>query len=149
MTNFLHELFVRFGVPNTIVSDNGMQFVSFEFKKFCKMFAVEHLTIAPYHPRSNGQVELFVDTFKRALRKSNKEIIAEVALQQFLRVYQLTPNPNTPADMSPAELMFARKIKSVFNKLLPGKKRKIAMDKKIVKMYLLGHIKTEKVWKTA
>ena len=41
------------------------------------------------------------------------------ALQQFLQVYRITPNPNTPRAVSPAETMFARKIRSVFDKLLP------------------------------
>ncbi|XP_014785323.1 uncharacterized protein K02A2.6-like [Octopus bimaculoides] len=126
--NFLHELFARYGVSDATVCDNGTQFVSFEFKKFCKTFATEHVTTAPYHPRSYGQAERFVDTIKRALRKSNKIVTDEVALQQFLRIYRVTPNPNTPAGMSPAELMFARKVKSVFDKLVRGKKkRKIAM----------------------
>ncbi|XP_014775588.1 uncharacterized protein K02A2.6-like [Octopus bimaculoides] len=57
-TNFLHELFARFSVPDTIVSDNGTQFVSFEFKQFHKMFAVEHVTMAPYHPRSKNALSI-------------------------------------------------------------------------------------------
>ncbi|XP_052827148.1 uncharacterized protein K02A2.6-like [Octopus bimaculoides] len=111
-----------------MVSDNGRQIVFSEFRKFCETLAVEHVTTAPYHPRSNGQAEHFVDTCKRALRKSNKEVTDEVALQQFLSVYSVTPNPNTPAGSTPAELMFAKKVKSVFNKLLPGKKRKSARE---------------------
>ena len=59
--NFLHELIARFGFA---VSDNGTQFTSREFKDFCRILVVEHVTIAPYHPRSNGQVEHFVDRFK-------------------------------------------------------------------------------------
>ncbi|XP_014771418.1 uncharacterized protein K02A2.6-like [Octopus bimaculoides] len=107
-----------------IVSDNGTQFVSSEFRKFCEMFMVEHKMIAPYHPRSNGQAECFVDIFKRALRKENKEVTDEVALQQFLRLYRVTSNPNTPEGSSPVELMFTRKVKLVFDKLLPGEERK-------------------------
>ncbi|XP_029633900.1 uncharacterized protein K02A2.6-like [Octopus sinensis] len=53
--NFLNELFERFGIPDTTVSDNGTQFVSFEFETFCKPFAVEHVTTAPCHLRSNEQ----------------------------------------------------------------------------------------------
>ncbi|XP_014775940.1 uncharacterized protein K02A2.6-like [Octopus bimaculoides] len=106
---FLHKLFARFGIPNVIVSDSGTRFVSSEFRKFCEMFTVEHKTIVPYHLRSNGQAERFMDTFKRALRKANKEVTDEVALQQFLRVYRVTPNSNTPAESSSAELMFVRK----------------------------------------
>ncbi|XP_014775262.1 uncharacterized protein K02A2.6-like [Octopus bimaculoides] len=90
--------------------------------------SVEHVTTAPYNHRSKGQAERFVDTFKQALKMSDKEVTDEVALQQFLRVYHMAPNPNTPARMSPAELMFVRKVISVFEKLLSGKKRKFAME---------------------
>ena len=55
-TSFLHELFARFGVVDCIVTDNGTQFTSTEFKHFCEDFLVEHVTIPPYHPRSKGQV---------------------------------------------------------------------------------------------
>ncbi|XP_052823598.1 uncharacterized protein K02A2.6-like [Octopus bimaculoides] len=78
--------------------------------------------------KTSNQAKCFVDTFKEALRKSNKEVTDEVAFQQFLRVCCVSSNPNTPAGVSPAELMFAGKIKPVFNKLLPGKRRKIARE---------------------
>ncbi|XP_029649138.1 uncharacterized protein K02A2.6-like [Octopus sinensis] len=108
------------------MSNNGTQFVSSEFLKFCEIFLVEHKTMVPYHPRSNGQAEWFVDSFKRTLRKLNKEVTDEVALQQFSRVYHVTPNPNT--GRSPAELIFAKKVKPAFDKLLPGKKRRSARE---------------------
>ena len=38
-------------------------------------------------------------------------------LQQFLNVFRIIPNPNTVSEKSPAELIFVRKIKSIFNKL--------------------------------
>lgn len=43
-----------------------------------KTFTVEHTTTVSYHPRSNRQVEYFVDTFKGVLRKSNMEVMDEV-----------------------------------------------------------------------
>eukprot|EP00106_Octopus_bimaculoides_P000827 XP_014768269.1 PREDICTED: uncharacterized protein K02A2.6-like [Octopus bimaculoides] len=116
-------LFARYDVPDTIVSDNTTQFTASEFKKFCKMFSLEHITILPYHRRSNGQAEHFVDMFKRALRKSRNEVVDDVALQQSLRVYCVMPNSNTPSGMSPAELMFARKIVS-FWQIITWKKNK-------------------------
>ena len=119
ITSFLRELFTRFGVVDCIVSDNGSQFMSSEVKEFCQTFSVEHITIAPYHPRSNGQAERFVDTFTRALGKE-RETPTDKSIQQFLQVYRVTPNKNAPSAMMPAEVMFARKIKSVFDKLLPN-----------------------------
>ena len=62
----LKELFSHFGMPEKIVSDNGTQFTGSEFRYFCRSLSVEHVTTHPYHPRSNGQVKRFVDTFKRA-----------------------------------------------------------------------------------
>lgn len=121
-TTFLHELFARFGVPECIVSDNGTQFTSEEFKEFCELYQINHITTPPYHPRSNGLAERFVDTLKRALKKASG-VPTEKALQQFLQVYRITPNQRTQSNMAPAELMFARKVKSVFDKLLPGRNR--------------------------
>lgn len=69
---FLHELFARYDIPDTIVSDNGTQFTGKEFEDFCKMFFIEHITTLPYHSRSNGHAEWFVGTFKRALKKASK-----------------------------------------------------------------------------
>ena len=110
---FLHELFVRFGV----VSDNGSQFTSVEFKEFYEIFQIKHITTPQYHPRSNGQAECFVNTLKRALQKTS-DTLTDKALRQYLQVYRLTPNPITPLAVSPADTMFARKRRFIFKKLL-------------------------------
>ena len=55
----------------------------------------------------NGQAERFVDTFKRALKKNNGLDTEEGSIQQFLRVYRITVNPNTISGKSPAKLMFS------------------------------------------
>ena len=50
------------------------------------------------------------------LKQKNEEF------QEFLSIYRIAPNPNTNTNMSAAELMFARKIRSVFDRLVPLKK---------------------------
>ena len=59
---------------------------------------------------------------------------------KFLSVCQITPNPNTVSSMSPAELMFARKIRSVFDRLLPSppKKKYLKKDNTSVKIFKPG-----------
>ena len=118
--NFLKEIFSRFGVPETIVSDNGTQFTSCEFAKFCKFYFYEHITTPVYHLKSNGQVKWFVDSFKCWLKKIYGEQNEVVNLQQFLRIYRINPNPNTQSSLSPAELMFGRRVKLIYDRLLPG-----------------------------
>ncbi|XP_055604442.1 uncharacterized protein K02A2.6-like [Uranotaenia lowii] len=114
----LRGIFARFGMPITLVSDNGSQFTSTEFAAFCVENAIEHLTTVPYHPQSNGQVERFVDTFKRSLRKirEGKGTIQE-ALDTFLLTYRTTPNPVT--GRSPADLIFGRPIRTCLELLRP------------------------------
>lgn len=43
-------------------------------------------------------------------------------LQQFLCAYEVIPIPKTVSDMSPTELIFARKCTHVFSNLLQNKK---------------------------
>ena len=52
-------------------------------------------------------------------------------LQEFLSINRITPNPNTNANMSPAELMFAKKIRSLFVKLILSKK---GNEKKLISL---------------
>ena len=56
-------------------------------------------------------------TFCRALKKASGTPTNK-ALQQFLQVYKITPNPNIPQAVSPAETMFTRNIRSICDKLL-------------------------------
>ena len=65
----LSGLFACFVVPEFLVTDNGIQFMSPVFKRFCNENGISQLQSPPYHPQSNGQVERFVDTIKRALVK--------------------------------------------------------------------------------
>ena len=67
---FLHELFARFSIPDTIVLDNGTQYTIKQFKDFCKSFSIVHITTALYHQRSNGLAEKIVNTFSWSLKKS-------------------------------------------------------------------------------
>jgi transposase InsO family protein len=45
----------RFGVPETITSDRGPQFISNVWSQLCKMLNITHRQTTAYHP--NGPVE--------------------------------------------------------------------------------------------
>ncbi|XP_018398448.1 PREDICTED: uncharacterized protein K02A2.6-like [Cyphomyrmex costatus] len=49
----IRESIARYGIPDTIVSDNGPQFVSREFEEFCKGNDVRHTKSSAYHPRTH------------------------------------------------------------------------------------------------
>ena len=52
----------RHGIPDKIVSDNGPQFSSQEFKKFKDLYEFDHVTSSPTDPQSNGKAENAVKT---------------------------------------------------------------------------------------
>ena len=130
MIDFLHKLFARFGIQETIVSNNTTQFSLKDFESFCKIHSTVHLTSPSYHPRSNGMAEKFVDIFERAIKKANRTETINEELQKFLPIHHITPHVNASSEIAPAEFMIARKIHSVFDRLRPTEKmdeRKITM----------------------
>ncbi|MCO5581470.1 hypothetical protein L7F22_035355 [Adiantum nelumboides] len=55
---FLYEnIFVRFGLPIEIVSDQGTHFINEVIHVLLGEFLVTHRRSAPYHPQANGQAE--------------------------------------------------------------------------------------------
>ncbi|KRY26536.1 Uncharacterized protein T01_4021, partial [Trichinella spiralis] len=114
----LKTVFARFGFPEVLVSDNGTQFTASEFTIFCAENGIRHVTSAPYHAQSNGQVERFIDTFKRALKKStNDRRPQKDRLREFLMTYRITPHPSTK--LTPSEMFLKRRIRTVFDLMFP------------------------------
>ena len=62
------HLISTFGVPTTLISDNGGEFASAVFVEFCRRYGINHKFTTPYHPSSNGFVERFHRTLKQSLR---------------------------------------------------------------------------------
>ena len=69
VTKALKTMFVRYGVPDVVVSDNGPQFDLAEFTTFAKKWGFEHITSSLCYPQSNGKAENAVKTVKRLFTK--------------------------------------------------------------------------------
>jgi transposase InsO family protein len=54
---FFADIIYRFGVPNSIITDNGSQFTGRKFLVFCDKHHICVDWAAVSHPQTNGQVE--------------------------------------------------------------------------------------------
>ncbi|XP_028413782.1 uncharacterized protein K02A2.6-like [Dendronephthya gigantea] len=53
----LEEVFCRYGLPESITSDNGPQFISSEFKAYMDYQRIRHRRVTAKWPQANGEVE--------------------------------------------------------------------------------------------
>lgn len=111
----LRAMFARFGLPRTLVTDNGPQFTGFHFRNFLAQNQVKHLTTAPYHPQSNGLAERAVRTLKEGLKK-NYEIPLQTRISRLLFRYRRTP---VKEGKSPAELLLGYQIRTKLDCIMP------------------------------
>jgi transposase InsO family protein len=65
---FFTDIIYRFGVPNSIITDNGSQFTSRKFLEFCDKFHIRVDWAAAAHPQTNGQVERANDMILQGLK---------------------------------------------------------------------------------
>uniref|UniRef100_A0ABD2WX40 Integrase catalytic domain-containing protein n=1 Tax=Trichogramma kaykai TaxID=54128 RepID=A0ABD2WX40_9HYME len=109
---FIDTWVARYGVPETITTDQGAQFEHELFRSLCKLLGINKTRTTGYHPQSNGILERWHRDFKSALMcfESNEgwtRILPLVMLGLRTRV-------RSDIDASPAEVVFGSTLR------LPG-----------------------------
>nr|GEX10416.1 reverse transcriptase domain-containing protein [Tanacetum cinerariifolium] len=105
---FLKNLFARFGTPRAIINDHKMHFCNEQFTKVMLKFGVTHRLATPYHPQTNGQVEVSNCGLKQILERTVDENCAswseklDDALWDFRTAYK------TPIGCTPYKLVYGK-----------------------------------------
>ena len=63
------NIVTRFGVPNFLISDNGLQFDSRAFREFCSDLGIKNKYSTPVYPQSNGQAKAVNKIIVNGLKK--------------------------------------------------------------------------------
>ena len=82
----------RYGVPHTIISDNGTQFDYDEFKELCDNLQIKKVFSSIAQPQANGQVEVANKAIKHNLKTNLENLNGRWAdnLSEVLWAYRIT-----------------------------------------------------------
>jgi transposase InsO family protein len=111
VVNFLFkEIFVRFGVPREIVTDQGGQFTSKMVKDLARKYQIKHRKSTPYHPQANGQVEYTNKTLEAIITKTVQTHRKDWSdkLQEALWAYRITYKNSI--GFTPYQLVYGKQV---------------------------------------
>lgn len=129
-----HALELRQLKDVEIVSDNGSQFTSADFKALVRQFELQHIRIRTYHPESNGTIERFHRSTREALEDADlrnlshaRELIGRwvkhynetrlhASLQYLPPVEYFSGEPQRRVDARMEKLKRARRQREVINR---------------------------------
>lgn len=103
----VHKLkshFARYGIPETLISDNGPQFTSGQFRQFTKAWNVTHETSSPGNSKANGAAEAAVKTAKHMMKRSLK-----AKENMYLGLLNIRNTPQEGLTTSPAQRLMGRR----------------------------------------
>lgn len=100
--------FARQGIPDIVVSDNGPQYASQEFKRFCQLWEIQHKTSSPGYPQSNGMAESAVKTAKRLMMKAKA-----AGEDPYLSMLDHRNTPSQGLETSPAQRLLSRRTRTL------------------------------------
>ena len=91
------NIVTRFGVPNVLILDNGLQFDSKVFRKYCSDLGIKNKYSTPVYPQGNGQAEavnkVIMNGLKKRLDDTKGRWVEE--LPHVLWTYWTTPRKST------------------------------------------------------
>ncbi len=111
VTKALVKFFTTFGLPKTIQTDQGSNFLSKVFKNVLEALKVSHVVSSAYHPESQGALERWHQTLKAALRKYCLETENEWDDGVPLVLFALREARQESLGFSPSELVFGHNVR--------------------------------------
>ena len=100
--------FARYGIPDTVVTDNGPQFRSHEYEIFAQQWEFVHTTSSPYHSQSNGKAESAVKIAKKLMSKAVKD-----HRDWHLTVLDWRNTPTAGSQYSPVQKLHSRRTRTL------------------------------------
>jgi hypothetical protein len=106
----LEHIIYRFGVPQTLTTDQGPSFMSHQFREFAESMKIKSLNSFPYYAQANGQAEasnkVLIKMIKKRI-KDNPRRWHEKLLEEFL-AHRTSRHGATK--VTPFELVYGQEV---------------------------------------
>jgi transposase InsO family protein len=107
---FFESIVYRYGVPNSIITDNSTNFTSGKFQEFAKVLGIKIKYASVAHPKSNGQVKkangLVCAGLKKRLLRPLKRAAGAWVKELPSVLWSLRTTPNSSTGYTPFFLLF-------------------------------------------
>lgn len=105
----LVDTITNFGIPKTILTDQGTDFTSNLLKEVTKLFQIKHLMSSAYHPQTNGALERSHSTLKDYLKHYIND--NQTDWDEYLKFAMFSYNTaiHSSTKFTPYELLFGHK----------------------------------------
>ena len=118
LINNMKKIFVRYGIPQQVVTDNGSQYANIrnlldsthQFKEFAREWGFRHTTSSSEYPQSNGAAERAVQTAKRILKKAETD--GKDPFEGLLKYRNTCVSVFEDIGLSPAQLLMSRRTRT-------------------------------------
>jgi hypothetical protein len=107
VTKKLKAHFARYGIPETVVTDNGAQFISNDFNTFSTKYEFKHVRSSPHHHKSNGMAESAVKQAKKMMKKCK-----ESGDDPYLALLTIRNTPQQHHVTSPVQRLLNRRTRT-------------------------------------
>ena len=106
--NFVLHFISRFGMPNTLLTDQGTNFQSEFFKNLCKLLKIKKINSTIYHPETNGALERSHQTLKDFLKHFINDQQSDWDEWIHLATFTYNTSPHSSSKHTPFELIFGK-----------------------------------------
>ena len=114
------NIICRFGLPRTLITDNGRQFDNKRFEEFCSEFKINHRFTSVAHSQSNGEAEVTNRTILRGLKARLTQAKSSWADDLYNVLWAYRTTPRTPTGETPFKLTYGTEAVIPLNIELPS-----------------------------
>ena len=124
----LYDVFMVYGVPLEIITDNGRHFTSSLYESLVRLTGCLHVKTTPYNPKANGQCERHNATLVPNLLALSNQSRSNWDLKLCPTTFNYNATQHDTTGFTPFHLMFARDPRFVLDLPLPPVDPLMAQD---------------------